>query len=189
LQAKRWWLLVNLAFLLLTAILLAARETLRVVSLDGELLSSIRQVKGRDSLRTRMISAGRPGAGTIGERQIAASQYDVREVAFLPDHQVVFSLSREGRFRLYEINPVSEAIEEIGVPTCSAHYPAVSPDGEWIAFSCDHRGAWQIHVMNLRSAPPGRLIPRSLLRNGLRPWARIDGPSEIERVSISHSLA
>jgi hypothetical protein len=122
-----------------------------VVSLDGELLSFIRQVKGRDSLWIREIGAGRPGAGTIGERQIAGSQYDVREAAFFPDHQVVFSSRREGRFRLYEVNPVSKAIEEMSAPTCSARYPAVSPDGEWIAFSCDQRGAWQIHVMNLRT--------------------------------------
>jgi Tol biopolymer transport system component len=39
----------------------------------------------------------------------------------------------------------------MSVPTCSARYPAISPDGEWLAFSCGQRGAWQIHVMNLHT--------------------------------------
>jgi len=119
-----------------------------IVSLDGELLSFIRPVKGRGSLWVRDIGAGRPGTVTIGERQITGSQYDVRESAFFPDHRMVFSARREGRFRLYEADLASGVITEMNVPTCSARYPAGSPDGEWIAFSCDQRGAWQIHVMN-----------------------------------------
>jgi hypothetical protein len=121
-----------------------------VVSPDGELLAFIRQIKGRDGLWIQPISAGR--LGVTGERQIVGSQYDVREAAFFPDHRIVFSSKREGRYRLYEVNPVSEAIEEMSTPTCSARYPAISPDGEWIAFNCEQGGTWQIHVMNLRTS-------------------------------------
>jgi Tol biopolymer transport system component len=46
---------------------------------------------------------------------------------------------------------VSGIVEEMSVPTCSARYPAISPDGEWIAFSCDHGGTWQIHTLSLRT--------------------------------------
>ena len=52
---------------------------------------------------------------------------------------------------MYDVDPVSALIKEMTVPTCSARYPAISPDGEWLAFSCGQRGAWQIHVMNLRT--------------------------------------
>jgi protease II len=52
---------------------------------------------------------------------------------------------------LYEVNPTSEAVEEMSVPTCSARYPTISPDGKWIAFSCEHGGSWQIQVMNLNT--------------------------------------
>jgi glycosyl transferase family 87/WD40 repeat protein len=120
-----------------------------VASPDGRLLAFIREVKGRNSLWIRQIST--PVAGTIGERQIADSLYDVREAAFFPDHRIAFSSRRDGRFRLYEVDPVSEAVKEMSVPTCSARYPAISPDGEWLAFSCGQRGAWQIHVMNLHT--------------------------------------
>jgi hypothetical protein len=121
-----------------------------VVPPDGELLAFIRQVKGRDGLWIQPISAGQLEART-GERQIVGSQYDVREAAFFPDHRIVFSSKRDGRFRLYEFNPASEAIEEMNVPTCSARYPAISPDRERIAFSCEQGGTWQIHVMDLRT--------------------------------------
>ena len=121
-----------------------------ITSSDGQLLAFIREVKGRDSLWIRQMDTGRSEV-TSGKHQIADSRYDVREAAFFPDHRVVFSSRREGRFRLYEVNPASGAIEEMSVPTCSARYPAISPNGEWIAFSCEDRGTWQIHVMNLRT--------------------------------------
>jgi hypothetical protein len=126
-----------------------------MITLDGQLLAFIREVKGRDSLWIRQMDPGRPKV-TSAERQIVGPQYDVREAAFFPDHRIVFSSRRETRFRLYEVNPASGAIEEMSVPTCSARYPAISPNGEWIAFSCEHRGTWQIHVMNLQT---GQEIP------------------------------
>jgi len=121
-----------------------------VASPDGKLLAFIRQVKGRDSLWVRNVAATGAEAA-VGERQIAGPQYDVRDATFFPDHRVAFSSRRDGRFRLYEVDPTSEAVEEMSVPNCSARYPAISPDGKWIAFSCEHGGSWQIHVMNLSS--------------------------------------
>jgi Tol biopolymer transport system component len=37
------------------------------------------------------------------------------------------------------------------VPTCSARYPAISPDGKWMAFSCERGGTWQVQVMNFET--------------------------------------
>jgi Glycosyltransferase family 87/WD40-like Beta Propeller Repeat len=128
-----------------------------VVSSDGELLAFIREVRGRNSLWVQQVSPVRPEAGTRGEHQIADSEYDVREAAFFPDHRIVFSSRQGGRFRLYEVDPVSALIKEMTVPTCSARYPAISPDGGWLAFSCEERGTWQIHVMNLRTTEQASL--------------------------------
>jgi len=108
-------------------------------------------VKGRDSLWIRNVAAVGAEATAVGERQIAGPQYDVRDATFFPDHRVAFSSRRDGRFRLYEVDPTSEAVEEMSVPNCSARYPAISPDGKWIAFSCEHGGSWQIQVMNLNT--------------------------------------
>lgn len=128
-----------------------------VASPDGQLLAFIREVNGRDSLWIRQASAVPAGAATVTDHEIASPQYDVREAAFFPDDQIVFSAKREGRFRLYEVNPTSEVVEEMSTPTCSARYPAISPDGEWITFSCEHAGTWQIHVMNLRTKEQSQL--------------------------------
>jgi len=45
----------------------------------------------------------------------------------------------------------SGGIKEMPAPGCSARYPAASGDGEWLAFSCEQTGTWQLHAMNLRT--------------------------------------
>lgn len=119
-----------------------------VVSADGKLLAFIREVKGRNSLWIRQPMPGQGGESAAGERQVAGSEYDVREATFSADHRMVFSSRRAARFRLFEVDTASGAIQEMTVPTCSARYPAISPDEGWIAFSCEQGGTWQVHVLN-----------------------------------------
>jgi hypothetical protein len=123
-----------------------------VVSLDGELLAFMRPVKGRNSLWIRPV-----GAKADGERQIAGAQFDVRDAAFFPDRRIIFSARRQGRFRLYRVDSVSGLVQEMSDPACSARYPAISPDGEWMAFSCQHGSAWQLHTMNLGTGEQAQL--------------------------------
>lgn len=162
----------------------AANAEQPVASPDGNLLAFIREVKGRNSLWIRQIST--PVAGTIGERQIADSLYDVREAAFFPDHRIAFSSRREGRFRLYEVDPVSEVIDEMSVPTCSARYPAISPDGGRLAFSCGQRGAWQIHVMELRTGEQVQLTKGDC--NSVSPVWTLDSKSLIYATDCGRGL-
>jgi Glycosyltransferase family 87/WD40-like Beta Propeller Repeat len=122
-----------------------------VASPDGELLAYLRELKGRTSLWIRRSNNTSGGDRTVDERQIAGPQYDVRDAAFFPDHHIVFSSRHEGRFRLYEANPASGSVDEMRLPACSARYPAISPDGKWIAFSCGQGGTWQVQVMNLQT--------------------------------------
>jgi Glycosyltransferase family 87/WD40-like Beta Propeller Repeat len=122
-----------------------------VASPGGEWLVYLRELKGRTSLWIRRVSATADGEATVDERQIVGPQYDVREAAFFPDHQIVFSSRHEGRFRLYEANPDSGSVNEMKAPTCSARYPAISPDGKWMAFSCERGGTWQVQVMNFET--------------------------------------
>jgi hypothetical protein len=124
-----------------------------VVSSDGELLAFMREVRGRSSLWIRQLK-GQPG---VPDHRIAGPDYDVREASFFPDHRVVFSSRRDGRFRLYMSSSVSAAIEEMSDPSCSARYPAISPDGRWIAFSCEQGGSWQLHSMNLQTGGQSQL--------------------------------
>jgi WD40-like Beta Propeller Repeat len=120
-----------------------------VVSADGELLAFTREVKGRNSLWIRPLQ-GDEKTKAASERQIVGAEYDVRDASFAPDHRLVFSARRQGRFRLHVVEQ-SGKIEEMSNPICSARYPAISPDGEWMAFSCEQGGSWQLHSMNRRT--------------------------------------
>jgi len=127
-----------------------------VVSPDGKLLAFIREANGRDTLWVRQVSAAGDNVQTIEEREIAGSGYNVTEMTFAPDHRLVFSSRSKGRFALYMVEPAG-GIEEMSAPSCSARYPAISPNGQWMAFSCEERGSWQIHVMNLRTREESQL--------------------------------
>jgi Glycosyltransferase family 87/WD40-like Beta Propeller Repeat len=122
-----------------------------VVSPDGNLLAYIRETHGRGSLWVRRVGKAEPGDELIPERQLAGEQYDVRDAAFFPDHRMVFSSLRDGRFELYIVDLQSGDVADFVAVTCSARYPAVSVNGQWMAFSCEHIGYWQLHVMNLHT--------------------------------------
>jgi hypothetical protein len=122
-----------------------------VVSPDGKLLAFIREERGRGSLWIRQTKATDDKLHVAEEREIADATYDVREMSFASDDRLVFSSRSKGRFVLYMVAE-SGVIKEMDAPSCSARYPAISPDGHWMAFSCEHRGTWQIHTMNLQTS-------------------------------------
>jgi len=119
-----------------------------VVSRSGELLAYIREVRGRGSLWIRPLVRPNSGIQSDPERQLAGPYYDVREATFSPDGQLIFSSWQPDRYRLYSVNPKSGTVVEIALVNCSARYPAFSPDGQWMAFSCERSGVWQLFVMN-----------------------------------------
>jgi len=118
-----------------------------VVSRDGRLLAFLRSVKGRNSLWIKEIG-GVYGEKLAVEKEIAGEEYDVREVAFLPDGQLIFSSKRSGSFGLYRISRTGE-IEHLAMPRCAARYPAISPDGKRMAFTCEQGAGTQVHIADL----------------------------------------
>jgi hypothetical protein len=121
-----------------------------LVSHDGQFLAFLRAVNGRNSLWVRKISAA-PGQREAAQAiEIAGFEYDVRDSSFTLDNRLVFSSKRTGRFVLYT-STLSGVIQELPGPTCPARYPAVSPDGNWVAFSCDYGGSWQLNAMDFNT--------------------------------------
>ena len=124
-----------------------------VLSRDGKFLAFLRPLNGRNSLWVKTIGATTDESRlpeAVAPREIADEGYDVHEAAFLPDRRLIFSSKRSGHFALYIAgqSPKSE-IEELTMPNCPARYPAISPDGRWMAFSCEEGGAEQLHVTDL----------------------------------------
>jgi len=128
-----------------------------VVSEHGELLAYIREVRGRGSLWVRPLAREEGETLSDSERQLAGPQYDVREAAFTPDQQLIFSSWQQERYRLYSVKLQTGTISELAAVNCSARYPAVSPDGQWLAYSCEHGGVWQLIAMNLATAEQRQL--------------------------------
>jgi glycosyl transferase family 87/WD40 repeat protein len=127
-----------------------------VVSPDGRFLAFIREVRGRGGLWIRQTGEGADTSLLIEERKLADATYDVREMSFTSDDRLVFSSKSNGRFVLYMVAP-SGGIAEMAAPSCSARYPAMSPDGQWMAFSCEQGGNWQIHTMNMQTSQQQQL--------------------------------
>lgn len=124
-----------------------------VASRDGQFFAFLRPVKGRSSLwvqKIARISAAAENRGSEQPKEIAGEEYDVREATFLPDNRLIFSAKRNDRFRFF-VATQSDKIEikELNKPNCSVRYPVISPDGQWIAFSCEEGSATQIHVADL----------------------------------------
>ena len=61
----------------------------------------IREVRGRGSLWIRRIAERADAIQPSLERELAGPQYDVREAAFSPDAQIIFSSSQPERYHLY----------------------------------------------------------------------------------------
>src|SRR6202000_3268025 len=88
-----------------------------VVSRDGQLLAFLRPVRGRNSLWVQSIVAagGVPESG--GAHEIVGEDYDVHEATFLPDHRIIFSSKKNGRFAFY-VATQSGDTAEVRKPRC-----------------------------------------------------------------------
>ncbi len=150
------------------------------VSRDGKLLAYIRESRGRGSLWIHEL-----GSSGRADREIVGSDADVQEAAFLPDHRVVFSSHRDRHFRLYILNPTTGAAQQIDTK-CSARYPSGSPDGQWVAFSCEQHGYWQLHSMNLDTKMDRQLTDAEC--NSVTPAWTLDSQSLVYATDCGRGL-
>jgi hypothetical protein len=111
-----------------------------VVSLDGRWLAFIRESKGRGTLWLKEL----PGPDSR-EMPMSGSELDVLEATFDPEDGIIFSARRNGRApALFLAKPGVPDVAQESAPA-PRRFPAVSPDGRWLAFSqreFDHWGLW-----------------------------------------------
>jgi len=129
-----------------------------VVSPDGKWLAFIRESRGRGSLwikELRTAARGLPVEST--ESELTGNGYDVLDTAFYPDDRIVFAADLGASTGLFEFDLKTRQV--VPGPTSSqpVRYPAVSPDGQWLAYSLEEAGNWHLWLKNLRAGESRRL--------------------------------
>ena len=131
-----------------------SRESIRdaespVASPDGKWLAYLRENHGRGILWIRALDQ------KSGERKITPDEFNVLEMSFLPNGSLIFSAeSKETRPGLFLVDQAG-AISSLG--SNEARYPAISPNGHWLAYSELQRGNWHLWLRDLRNGATTRL--------------------------------
>jgi hypothetical protein len=121
-----------------------------VASADARWLAFLRQDRGRGVLHLFDRRAGR-------QREVAAAPRSVLEAGFFPDDRVVVAAFSDGRARLFAGDAASAHFDPLETSDRPARFPAVSPDGAWLAYSEEEHGQWQLYVLSLATGQRRRL--------------------------------
>jgi Glycosyltransferase family 87/WD40-like Beta Propeller Repeat len=131
-----------------------------VASFDGRWLAYLREDHGRGSIWVR-------AAGQTAERPVTPPELNAMEMSFLPDGELVFSAVSGGQPGLFTTGQ-GGGVRSLAAG--EARYPAVSPDGRWLAFSQLDRGNWNLWLRDLASGEQQRLTHAEC--NDMQPsWA------------------
>ena len=126
------------------------------VSPDGAWLAFIRECHGRGGLWIKPLA--KSATAPVGqERMLVDDSYDVWDLAFVPgDQRIIFAAARTGQPELYSLDLATMRVAATPM-SGPARYPAISPDGQWLAYSrCEH-GTWQLYVSSLDGTATRRL--------------------------------
>jgi len=129
-----------------------------VVSRDGKWLAFIRETRGRESLWVKeLLSKANEARVGIAEWQAGGDAYGVLEAAFFPDDRIVFAAQVNSSTAFFVLDPKTRRISPLPVSSRPTRYPAVSADGQWLAYSQDDRGNWRLWVMRFSTGEKRRL--------------------------------
>jgi Glycosyltransferase family 87/WD40-like Beta Propeller Repeat len=150
-----------------------------VVSADGRWLGFVREERGRGGFWVRALD-GTGGA----ERRVTPEEFNVLEGSFGRDGAVVFSAMRDGgRPGLFVVggDGVVRALDGV-----EARYPAVSPDGRWLAYSRLQGGNWHLWLRDLESGTSRRLTDADC--NNMEPAWTVDSKSVVYASDCGRAL-
>lgn len=120
-----------------------------VASSDGRWLAFLREDHGRARAWLHEVK-------NSGHEDFAVTppEFDVMEMSFAPDGALVFSALSESGPRLY-IHHTGGRVDAL--PFGEARYPAVSHDGNWLAYSRLEHGIWHLWLREMHGDKEKRL--------------------------------
>jgi len=129
-----------------------------VVSLDGKWLAFIRETRGRGGLWFKeLLPKANTASADAVEWQAGDEKCDVLEAAFFPDDRIVFAAQVNSLAALFALDLITRRISPLSISSQPTRYPAVSPDGQWLAYSQNEKGSWQLWVMSFPTGEKRRL--------------------------------
>jgi Tol biopolymer transport system component len=121
-----------------------------VASPNSRWLAYLREEHGRDSIWLRTLD--QPGGG---DKSLTPAEMNVLEMSFLPNGSLIFSAASNGGHPGLFFVDQAGTISPLGSE--EARYPAVSPDGHWLAFSKLQSGNWHLWLRDLHNGQISRL--------------------------------
>jgi hypothetical protein len=111
-------------------------------SLDGRELAYIRDDHGRGSLTVN--AEAESGGGT--DRALSPLSLDVYEASFNSEKEFAFAASAGSKAPELYLTDATHSNSPLGL--AGTRYPALSPDGSWLAYSHLEHGVWNLWVRN-----------------------------------------
>jgi tricorn protease-like protein len=134
-----------------------------VASPDGRWIAYLREDSGRDSVWIRALD--QPASR---DTRLTPAEFNILEMSFFPNGSIIFSAELHGRHPELFLRNQGGEISSLGAE--EARYPAVSPDGRWLAFSRLQNGDWHLWLRDLHNGKTNQLT-RADCNNVEPAWA------------------
>lgn len=121
------------------------------VSADGKNLAFVRDDKGRG----RLIEGARVGANSAGDNELTPAALNVFEATFRAPADYAFAASKGSQPP--QIYLTSGAGSNMPLGLGESRYPALSPDGHWLAYSHFESGAWNLWIRDQNTGATQRI--------------------------------
>ncbi|HWE84998.1 MAG TPA: glycosyltransferase 87 family protein [Terracidiphilus sp.] len=121
-----------------------------MISADGETLAFLSEDRGRRQLMIHLLSApsGQP------DRTLTPPGLNLYEASFLSASEYAFAASDGSQPQIY-LADATHANAPLGLGV--SRYPALSPDGTWLAYSRMEGGVWNLWIRDQRTGAVRRI--------------------------------
>jgi hypothetical protein len=122
-----------------------------MLSADGQDLAFVRDDHGRGQLKVQRAFQ----SDAAGESALTPSSLDVYEASFVSDREYAFSAVEQGRAPQIYLSDATHANAPLALG--ESRYPALSPDGRWMAYSRLDHGGWNLWLRDQRTGATRRV--------------------------------